>query len=144
MGISILIAAVAGSMLPLQAAIDARLARAVGSPIWAGAISGLVLTVALVAAVASRGWPRDASFAGLPWWAWTGGLAGGILLTATAALAPRLDTGTLIALVIAGQIVCSLVLDTFGLLGLQVQPLNLKRRAAALLILAGAVLLRGR
>jgi uncharacterized membrane protein YdcZ (DUF606 family) len=42
------LAVVAGGMLPLQAAINARLARVLGGPTWAAAVSGLILTVALV------------------------------------------------------------------------------------------------
>lgn len=140
------VAALAGAMLPLQSAMNARLTRTVGSPIWAGAISGLVLTiaVAVVAAVASRGGPRLTGLAALPWWAWAGGLGGGVLLVTTAALAPKTGTATLIAFVIAGQVVCSLVMDNFGLLGLPVQPFGIKRAAAAILLLAGAALIRSK
>jgi transporter family-2 protein len=35
----------AGGMLPLQAAINARLAPVLGGPVWAAAFSGLVLTI---------------------------------------------------------------------------------------------------
>lgn len=142
----LVIAAVAGSMLPLQSAMNARLARAVGSPIWAGAISGLVLTIAVaaVAAVASKGGPRVSGLGELPWWAWVGGLGGGVLLVATAALASKLGTASLIAFVIAGQVVCSLVMDNFGLFGIPVQPFSVKRGLAALLLLAGAALIRSK
>ena len=127
-----MLAVVAGAMLPLQAVINAKLGRAVGSALWAAAISGLVLTVVLALV----------AFAGLPWWAWTGGLCGAVVLSATTAIAPRLGTANMIALIMAGQVVCSLVLDHFGLLGLTVHPVDPRRLAAAALLIAGAVLMR--
>ena len=50
----------AGAMPPLQAAMNARLARLVGSPLWAAGIPGLVLTavLALLAGAAPRAGPR--------------------------------------------------------------------------------------
>ncbi len=139
----ILLAIAAGSMLPMQGAMNARLARTLGSPIWAAALSGIVLTAALtcVAWISARGGPRTAGLALLPWWAWAGGFAGALLLAATASLTPRLGAASLIALVIAGQILCSLVLDSFGLLGLESHPFNLKRAFAAVLLLTGAALM---
>ncbi len=139
-----LLAMAAGAMLPAQAAINARLARAVGSPIWAAAISGLVLTatLALVAAAVARAGPRTDGLGGLPWWAWVGGLCGAVVLSATTAAAPRLGAASLIALVMSGQVACSLVLDQWGLLGLATQPAGGKRIAAAVLLLAGAALMR--
>ena len=139
-----LLAALAGAMLPAQAAINARLGRAVGSPVWAAAISGVVLTIALtlVAAALTRAGPRTDGLGGLPWWAWVGGLCGAVTLAATTAVAPRLGTAGTIALVMAGQVVCSLALDQFGLLGLEGQPISGKRIAAAALLLTGAALMR--
>ncbi|MBV8092569.1 MAG: DMT family transporter [Acetobacteraceae bacterium] len=138
------LAGAAGALLPLQAAINARLARLVGSPLWAAAISGLVLTVVLtlIAAASMRAGPRVYSLTGSPWWAWTGGLCGAVVLSATTMAAPRLGAASMIALVMAGQVLCSLLLDTGGLLGLPVLPLSAKRLAAAALLLAGAALMR--
>lgn len=143
-GLYSLLGLVAGAMLPLQAAINARLAKLAGSPLWAAAISGLVLTAALAATAAAsmRAGPRFAGAAAVPWWAWTGGLCGAIVLSATTAIAPRVGTATMIALVMAGQVLSSLVLDQFGLLGLQAHPITARHGAAALLLLAGAALMR--
>ncbi len=140
----VMLAVLAGTMLPLQAAINARLARVVGSPVWAAAISGLVLTaiLALAGSAMTRALPRMTGIGGLPWWAWTGGLCGAVVLSATTTIAPRLGTAGMIALVMFGQVVCSLALDHFGLFGLTTQPITAKRFAAAALLLIGAVLMR--
>ena len=140
----VMLAVLAGTMLPLQAAINARLARVVGSPVWAAAISGLVLTaaLALLALAMVRALPRTTGIDSLPWWAWTGGLCGAVVLSATTTIAPRLGTASMIALVMFGQVVCSLALDHFGMFGLTQQPITGKRFAAAALLLSGAALMR--
>jgi len=48
----------------------------------------------------------------------------------------------MIALVMTGQVLSSLVLDNFGLLGLPSEPLSLKRLTAAALLMGGAALMR--
>lgn len=138
------LAVVAGGMLPLQGAINARLAQAVGGPVWAAAFSGVVLTVALVlvAGAMSRGGPRLEILDTLPWWAWIGGFCGAVLLSVSTALTPRLGAERLIALVMTGQVLGSIALDNFGLVGLPREPLNVKHAIAGGLLVAGAALMR--
>jgi transporter family-2 protein len=144
MPIVILTALVAGAMLPLQAVINARLGRALGSSIWAASVSGAVTTIALVVLgfAVTRALPRTAGVAELPWWAWTGGLCGVLALAGMTATAPRLGAAAMIALVVTGQVVFSLLLDRFGLFGLVAHPLTPQRMLAAGLLLTGAILIR--
>ena len=139
---SIVLALLAGAMLPLQAVINARLARPLGSPLWAAAVSAAVTTVSLViiGLAMSRGLPRSEGAAGLPPWSWIGGLCGAIALAAMTATAPRIGAAAMIAMVITGQIAFSLVLDQYGLFGSHSYPLTPRRAVAACLILAGALL----
>jgi transporter family-2 protein len=143
MNTSILFALMAGTMLPLQAIINARLARPLDSPIWAAAVSGAVTTVALVLAglATSRGLPRGHGVSYLPIWSWTGGLCGAFALTAMTAAAPRLGAATMIAMVITGQAIFSLVIDQYGLLGAAPCPITARRLVAVCLLIAGAALL---
>ena len=138
------LAVLAGGMLPVQAAVNARLARVVGGPVWAAAVSGLILTLvlAVVAGAATRGGPRISGLDALPWWAWIGGFCGALLLWATTASAPRLGAGSMIALVMIGQVLGSLALDNFGLLGSAAQPLSIRRSIAGALLVIGAILMR--
>ena len=141
---AILLALLAGAMLPVQAAVNVRLGRTLGSPVWAAAVSGAVMTIVLVAIgiVAVRSMPRTVGLLTVPWWAWTGGLCGALVLAATAAVAPRLGAGTMIAMVVVGQVLCSIALDQFGALGLAGHPIDLRRGVASVLIVAGALLIK--
>ncbi|WP_346830839.1 DMT family transporter [Pseudomonas abietaniphila] len=137
------LALAAGAMLPLQAVVNARLARAVDGPLWAAAISALVVSVVLagIALASGKPWPRPALMVGLPWWAWVGGLCGAVVLSATAAVAPRLGAGCMIALIMVGQVVTALALDRLGWFDMAVQYLTIKKLVAAVILIFGAVLM---
>ncbi|MBF8643995.1 DMT family transporter [Pseudomonas pudica] len=139
----LLFAIFAGSMMPLQAVVNARLGRAIGGPIWAAALSALILTAILivVALLANKPWPRPAQMGGLPWWAWIGGICGAIILSATAAVVPRIGAASMMALIMVGQVVAAIALDRLGWFGLPLQPLNTQRVLAALFLISGAVLM---
>jgi len=133
----------AGGMIALQAPTNAMLGRAGGSPVLAALISFAVGTVGLFLAwLASGNRPSPSAFAGLPAYAWAGGLYGAIYVAVAAYAAPRIGIAALITIGIAGQIAIALMLDHFGALGLPREPLNLGRIVGAVLVIAGVVLVR--
>jgi transporter family-2 protein len=138
-----LLAAAAGVMIPLQAVVNARLGRAIGGPLWAAALSSvLVATVlACLALALGKPWPRLSQMTGLPWWVWIGGLCGAIVLSATTAVAPRIGAANMIALVMTGQVIAAMTLDRLGWFDMAIQPFSVQRMAAAGLLVAGAVLM---
>jgi transporter family-2 protein len=134
---------VAGAMIALQAPTNAMLARAAGSPVLAALISFVVGTIGLLIVwLASGNRPRTSAFAGLPWYAWVGGLYGAMFVAVAAYAAPRIGLATLITIGIAGQIVMAMWLDQIGALGLPRDPATLTRLAGALLVVVGVVLVR--
>jgi transporter family-2 protein len=134
----------AGGMIALQAPTNAMLARAGGSPVLAALISFAVGTIGLFFAwLVSGNRPGSSAFAGLPAYAWVGGLYGAIYVAVAAYAAPRIGLAALITIGIAGQIAMALLLDHFGALGLPREPINLGRVAGAALVIAGVVLVRG-
>lgn len=141
--IPILLVFVAGAMVALQAPTNSMLARAGGSPILAALISFTVGTIALLIVwVMSGNRPGTAAFAGLPWYAWIGGLYGAVFVAVAAYAAPKIGLATLITVGIAGQIAMALWMDHIGALGLPREPVNFGRFAGALLVLVGVVLVR--
>lgn len=133
----------AGGMIALQAPTNAMLSRAGGSPVLAALISFAVGTLTLLAVwLASGNRPRAAAFAGLPPYAWLGGLYGAIYVAVAAYAAPKIGLATLITIGIAGQIAMALLLDHVGAFGLQRDPISLGRLAGAVLVIAGVVLVR--
>lgn len=135
----------AGAMLPFQAGVNAQLAGVLGSPVRAALVSFLVGTLALAALtlVAFRGSAGgDAKLADMPWWLWTGGLLGAFYVAGAIVVAPRLGAVTLLATILAGQMVASLLVDQFGWVGFAEQPISAGRIAGVALLAAGVALVR--
>ena len=76
------------------------------------------------------------------WWHWSGGLLGAAYIVGTIVLAPRLGAATLIAALVAGQMIASLLVDHYGWVGFAEHPISPLRLAGAVLIVAGVVLVR--
>jgi bacterial/archaeal transporter family-2 protein len=134
----------AGAMLPIQFGINAQLARWIENPVRAalvsfvvGALALLVVTVALY-----RNVPSASKLADAPWWVWMGGLFGAFYVLGSVVAAPKLGAATLVALILAGQAVSSLLVDHFGWVGFEQQPITLGRVAGVLLLAAGVALVR--
>lgn len=140
----LLVCLVAGALMPLQAGVNAQLARWVGHPVTASLVSFAVGTLALFAysAAARPQLPPLSSLAAAPWWVWAGGLFGAVFVTAAAAFAPRLGAATFISITIAGQVLVSILLDHFGVVGFAARPVTALRLLGALLLVAGVLLVR--
>ncbi|SDI98320.1 DMT family transporter [Billgrantia gudaonensis] len=134
----------AGAMLPMQAGINAGLARGWGHPLWAAAISFGVGTLALLgAAMGSRlAVPNWQQLADIPAWSWSGGVLGAFYVTVMVIFAPKLGAATLLALVVAGQMLASTLLDHFGALGFPQQSISLPRLLGVALLFLGVLLIR--
>jgi len=133
-----------GLVLPLQTGVNAQLRLALGHPLAAALVSFLVGTIALAAAVVLLRVPLPLGRAAgqTDWWQWTGGILGASYIFAAVVLAPRLGAATLIASIVAGQMLASLVLDHFGWVGFAPHPISPARLAGAMLVIAGVVLIR--
>ena len=63
-------------------------------------------------------------------------------MAATVILVPKLGAALTFALIIAGQMVISVILDHFGLIGLPVKVLSAGRVIGIVLLVVGVVLIR--
>jgi transporter family-2 protein len=139
----LVLAFVAGSALPVQAGLNAQLATFVGGPIRASMISFGIGTLVLfvLSLLVTRGVINTSRLGQVPWWAWLGGAVGAGYVASTVAAAPRLGALNLFAAVIFGQLVCSVLLDHYGVLYRE-QQLTGGRIAGIVLLGAGVTLVR--
>jgi transporter family-2 protein len=139
-GAAVVATAAAGGLVALQAPINARLGREVGS-VPAALVSfaiGLVALTAIVVIVGEAGNVARARHA--PWWALTGGVLGAVYVT-TALIAVRsLGAGGVTAATIAGQLTLSIVVDRMGWLGVDQRPITPTRVLGVALLVAGVAL----
>ena len=140
----ICIVLIAGILAPTQAGINAVLSSYLRSNVLAALVSFIVGTAGLLAyaLVLRIPWPAVATLQRVPWWAWIGGFCGAFLVTATITAAPKLGAATMIGFFIAGQMVASLILDHFGLLGFPLHQVNFWRIVGVILLTTGGVLIK--
>jgi transporter family-2 protein len=140
----LLLALAAGVLLPVQAGLNAQLRAATGSPVAAALVSFLVGTagLAMIALLLRTPLPLGRAWAATTPWQWSGGLIGAVYVLAAIVLAPRLGAATLIAAVVAGQMVTSLLLDQYGLVGFPVHSLTPVRLLGAAMVIAGVILIQ--
>ncbi len=136
-------AAVAGVAFVVQQAANAKLRGALGSGLWAGftnfAVGGVAVLVLI--ALLRESVPPLAAAGRAPWYAWIGGLLGALYIVGSVFLLPRIGAAALIALILVGQMLTSLVFDHFGLLGVPVHEANVARIVGAVLLIAGVGLI---
>lgn len=134
----------AGVSLTVQQALNGGLRASLGSPAWAALVSyvgGLLTMIAVLIALGEHV-PSWKAMAGTPWWGWSGGLLGGAYILLSILLLPQLGSATLIALIIAGQLLAAIMLDHLGALGLAPHPINMSRLLGGVLLIAGVILIR--
>jgi Uncharacterized protein conserved in bacteria len=136
------VAVAVGAGLAVQIGMNATIGRTMGSPLW-GAIAnfttGLVALVACAFVVGARYTPG--SIGQVPAWAWFGGLLGATYVASVTILGPRLGGLALLALVLVGQLVASLLVDQFGVLGFPRIPVTPTRLVGAALLIVGTLLI---
>ncbi|HEY4965568.1 MAG TPA: DMT family transporter [Puia sp.] len=139
----ILMALALGAILPMQAAINSRLAKTAGSPVMAAFVSFAVGTLALMVflLIAGQFQFRFISSSS-PWWIWTGGLLGTFFVAGIVILLPRLGVVLSFSLVLAGQMFAAILFDQFGWMGVAVREISMGKIIGALLLIVGVVLIR--
>jgi bacterial/archaeal transporter family-2 protein len=140
----LLFALVAGAMIPFQAGINAQLAGWVGSPVRAAFVSFVVGTVALglLSVLILKPLPSASRLGGAPAWIWIGGLFGAFYVLGNIVSAPHLGAATLIAAIVAGQSLASLMIDQYGWVGFREHHVTPGRLVGMALVLTGVALVR--
>jgi bacterial/archaeal transporter family-2 protein len=111
------------------------------SAAWSGFMSYAVGLACM--ALAFRDPTPSASVAArIPWWAWSGGLFGAIVIGLGIFLVPQIGAATILALLVTGQMVGSITFDHFGWLGLTQRPVDAPRLIGVALLTGGVVLIR--
>jgi transporter family-2 protein len=133
----------AGACFSLQPPINAALGKSVGV-LESAFISFSIGAAVLAAAAWAAGGGGLAALRQIPPWQLSGGFIGAYFVTIALFCAPRLGMTALMVAIVAGQLAGALLLDHFGLLGLQARPLGPAQAVAALLIMAAVWLVQSR
>lgn len=139
-GLAVLLTAIAGGLIALQAPINAGLGKGAGS-LPAALISFVIGTVALAAIVVFSG--KAGGLGGafdISWYYLLGGLLGAVYVTTALVAVSAIGAGGVAAMTVASQLIASVAIDRLGLFGLDQVALSPERVVGVLLLLAGTVL----
>jgi bacterial/archaeal transporter family-2 protein len=140
-GLAVVLTAIVGGILALQAPINAELGRATGS-IPAALVSFGIGTLALAVIVVAAGDAGNLSSTfDVSWYYLIGGLLGAVYVTTALITVKTIGAGGVAAATITGQLAASVVIDRFGMFGLAETPLTASRIAGVALLLAGTALI---
>jgi bacterial/archaeal transporter family-2 protein len=136
-----LLAAGAGCCLALQATANTRFRQNLDSQWYAAffSICGTIVTATVFMLLTRPPVPSAQSMRQTEWWNWIGGPLGALIVLAGATLTRELGAAAFVALLVGGQLSCSVMLDHFALMGLKEQPITWGRAAGVVLVIAGVV-----
>ncbi|AXQ27991.1 DMT family transporter [Solimonas sp. K1W22B-7] len=131
-----------GVLLPIQTAINSDLRTQLGGSVMLATMISFAVG-ALTMALLALGSGERGGLQALPqlhWWQLTGGVLGAAIVAGSILLAPRIGLAGMGALIVAGQLCASLLLDRQGFLGLAERAITMPRLLGVLLVLAGVLL----
>jgi bacterial/archaeal transporter family-2 protein len=143
----VLLALVAGTILPIQGAVNALLRADLGAPLAVGAVSfvvataGMVLVFFLTAISTKPPKPQMCALPSMPWWGWLGGFFGAYYVVTVFMAIPEIGTAATVGLTIVGQQLVSIFVDRYGLLRLPQRPISGLRLTGVAPLLGGVSLI---
>lgn len=139
--VAVLLTAVVGGLIALQAPINSLLGKRIGT-FPAASLSFAIGTAALIllAFTVGGGWGDLGEVRSVPWWYLLGGLLGAAYVTSVLVTVRTLGAGGVTAATISGQLTASIVVDQLGVLGVEKQAITAPRVAGVLLLALGTYL----
>jgi len=134
-----------GALLPIQAILNTRLGKQTGGPLMGSLLSfivGLICLLILNLVTNTSAVVNLKPATVMPWYIWLGGFLGAIFVGYITWVNQQQGVALTFALVVSGQVFCSLAIDHFGLLGSAVRTITLEKILGAVLIIAGIVLIK--
>jgi len=134
-----------GALLPIQAILNTRLGKQTGGSLMGSLLSfivGLICLLVLNLVTNTSAVVNLKPATVMPWYLWLGGFLGAIFVGYITWVNQQQGVALTFALVVSGQVFCSLVIDHFGLLGSAVRTITLEKILGAVLIIAGIVLIK--
>lgn len=123
----------------------AQLSSIVGNPVQATTVAFFVATMALLLFCTCLGKTQlvgKAFSSEYPWWMWTGGLCGAVIVFGNAWLVPKVGVGVFSMALLVGQLGLSMLMEHHGWLGAPRKRVSWLQIVGILLMLAGVALIR--
>jgi transporter family-2 protein len=135
------LAVVAGAAVAFQGATNQGLLKSAGiGP--ALVVNTVVVLLGVTVLWLATGAQTTFFPAGASWTYYLGGVFGFIIIVAAVLVFPRLGAAYAIALMVCGQCLAALIIDHYGLLGMETSPVTLPRVLGAVLVVGGVAVFR--
>ena len=137
----VLMAILIGTLMPVQAGLNAELTRFLKHP-YLGAFISLSLGAMIVSAfvILNGGFGEIKRLGQVPIHLYLGGILGAIFVGSSLFFIPKMGATAMIAAFVTGQLIGSVIIDHYGLLGLTPNPVTLTRILGIILLFAGLFL----
>jgi transporter family-2 protein len=132
----------AGALQAWGPPMNGALRGALSNP-WLASLVSFLPIIAFLSVLffcAPRPLPTQEGVNGMPWWAPLGGLVGAFAVVAGLIFVNKVGAGAFAGLTITANILMSLVIDHFGMFGMEVHSLNIWRILGGVLMCAGIAL----
>ena len=139
-GLAVVLTAIVGGFIALQAPINSQLGRAVGTTQGAFVSFAIGTVLLLGIAMVAGGLGDLGEVRHVEWYYLLGGVLGAAYVTTALVTVRSLGAGGVTAATIAGQLTASVVVDQLGILGVSKHPLTAARVAGIALLAAGVYL----
>lgn len=137
----VILAIIIGVLMPFQAGLNAELTRYLKHPYLAAFVSlsvGAIVMSFLI--LFNSGFSELKRLADAPPHLFLGGLLGAIFVGSSLFFIPRMGATAMIAAFITGQLLGSVLVDHYGLMGLTPNPITISRIMGIILLFAGIFL----
>lgn len=138
--LALTLAVAVGALTTIQSSINSELGKQIGG-VAAALVSFIVgtATLAILYLVTGEGGLKGVT--GVRPYLWIGGIMGAIFVFSMIKLIPRIGVGSVMAGVLAGQLILAMIIDNFGWFGLNRYPVNWVRLLGAAFLLVGVRLM---
>lgn len=135
-----LLAIAMGALMSIYIPMISQSARIMGATVMGNVPFFFVAFVSSVGIALAFGQRGEAfrKILDVPGWLLLAGVFSALIIVGASYLVPRIGTGPLFVMLVAGQIVSGIVINQFGLLGVPAQPATPSIAIGALLVIAGA------
>jgi len=139
----IIITLLSGAFLPIQAGFNSRLGKAIDSPVNASLISFIVGAFSvLLYSILTKQHVAWTGLRAAPAYVWIAGLLGAFYVTSIVLAFPRIGPALTFGLVVAGQMIMSVLLDHFNILVSQQHLISIWKVLGITLIVIGVIIIR--
>jgi uncharacterized membrane protein YdcZ (DUF606 family) len=144
--LGVVLVVLSGIALSFQTGVNATLGKVSGKS-FASVVSFTVGLAALIIffvidtyGIGAKG-PTVERIKAVPWWGWLGGLLGGFYVVCTIFFAQILGAGVLTSIFVTSQLVTSILLDCYGIVGFEKRKLRWERILGACFLIVGVLLI---